>query len=379
MTLWRHVIEEQLSETQRALLLVRASLSSEPVVAVPVLFDAAQGLLRAMGQSPAKERDLVKELHVLEGDLLRTERSLNHPVAVVLALDPGLADALLEYTATDPEAVMGILGSAQFFEQDEWILGVLGRRTAGQKGLRSPEQSFESEVMRALCRTVGKPDPEQEYFLSRSGTRAGRPFFRDLGRRLKVIRTLADSTGLDCVDTDLAEALRIGRPKEQSMAVSEGVSILRQLASSSRPSWRRWRTELSLTLLHRVEEMDDDVETFKDLASVVEAIDVGDLWLADMRDRFEEWAGSELDDISSLLEVKDDEVDDSDLDDAQTRFTDIAELAETLDAYLGGLDDVSERIEELTAEPEEPTASRKSSQSVGFPESGSLADIFNKF
>ncbi|MFI1996704.1 hypothetical protein [Actinoplanes sp. NPDC020271] len=317
--LWNHVLRHQLSDAQRDLLIVRLTLAGR-AVAVATLIEATQRFAATVEQR--WPRPVLEEaLQVLLGDLIPSHSRLRDGQAprVVRALDPGLADAVIDYVVQYPEFLLRLADAAITYRQVRW-LGVLvgivpGGKDASRASLATPV--LLGRLFAAAERTLLTP-ADRVLLSSQASTPPAAPsdetaHFDNFGERLELLAACSFAAG-SSPSSALADRTFPGLLK--AVPYIPEYALPRLVAALRLPgldSWRQRRTEVDVAVLRRLERPGRDApETFASwevMRDVIDVVPTMPAYEQHLRDLFTDFLAESLDEIETMLDAADDKGD----------------------------------------------------------------------
>jgi DNA polymerase III delta prime subunit len=339
--LWDHILRFQLSDLQRAMLIIRTSFG-ESAVFLDDLY-AATGAYTAQERPTPRTPDLHAALAVLDGDLLTLPTQKARTALTIDAVDPGATDAIIRYLHMHDDLVLSLAVTAISFSQVRWLAALSGlvRGRASRRGFRSPKATV-AAIVRAAERTLTSEVSALtgDYLLSPTRTR--RSAFYDFGERLSLLGTLysvsncSPSPGL--VETT-APMLLAGL---NDIRDSDLARLLAALHTSALAAWRPIRTNIELAILKLVDEP-YTVEGWALLRDVIDEISASGEYEDDLRRQFEIFADDELDQIREAIAVDEDRSQEDSLEE-------LRDLADRWSVFLD-LDDLLDEVQERAQMP----------------------------
>jgi hypothetical protein len=307
--LWDHVLRHQLTDLQRDLLIVRLTLAGRDA-GVETLFEATERFAATANQ-PRPRPMLDDALQVLIGDLIPSYPGLRDarlPIAV-RSLDPGLADAIIDYLVRYPEILRRLSDAAITYRQVRWLATLAGVVPGhnDRASTRAATSDLTSRLLAAAERTllssqaiVPPVDPARDFAR-----------FENFGERLETLAAICTASG---TGPSSALADRVFPPLIRAIPAISEHALPRLVASLRLPgleSWRSRRTEVDVAVLRRFEAPGRDApetfETWEILRDVLDVVPTMPAYLQHLRDLFADFLSGSLDEIEAMIDAAEEE------------------------------------------------------------------------
>ncbi|HKS99062.1 MAG TPA: hypothetical protein VJT31_05970, partial [Rugosimonospora sp.] len=356
-SLWNHILRYQLTETQRWLLLVRASFGQSPVY-LEALYDATVAFCARHGRT-LTTADLDAALAVLNGDLLSVSGGESRRgTMVVEEVDPGVADAIIRFLDIHHDITWRLIETATYFTQVQWLAALLGVVNRPAAALQPSEQIANHAQVKDLMVAA------ERTLLSDSGVTEGQARVPGLGRpgpflffgtRLQLLSRLYAIAG--------------GRPRRslpdevipklvaeiEEVDDRELLQLLRVLRREMPSFWHSRRTDVEVATLRMLDEP-VDADGWDYLREVLNIVPTTGEYEEDLTSKLEAFLEAQVDEARDEIEDGDLGMDKEDLLDELERIANSWDVSADID---GVRDLLIERRE--AAEPEEkPEPQRES-------------------